>query len=127
MSPTPLRLYFLFGGFIAIFGLSFAIPLLLGDWLLWQPRNLPTELMLSSVYFAMGVVMVAASRNPLAHQGFTDFLIIANLAHAGFMVLYAQHWRHLLLDVAAVGLLGLIPLLIYPWGLKRFLRYSPAD
>lgn len=95
----------------------------IGDLLLWQPRNFPVEMMLSSIYFAMGIVMVAAAQNPEAHKSFIDFLILANLVHAIVMLLSAQNWWNII-DVLMIGLLGGLPLFFYPWGLREFLRYS---
>ena len=124
MKERLLGIYLFLGGLTCVFGLSFAIPVYFGDFLLWQPRSLPTELMISSVYFAMGLVMMAAARNAIRHQALVDFLILANLLHAGVMVIYAENWRHLVLDAGAIGLLGALPLFFYPWGLGRFLRYG---
>ncbi|MHA2208050.1 MAG: hypothetical protein ACXABV_02670 [Candidatus Thorarchaeota archaeon] len=61
-------------------------PFFLGDELLWQPRNLPTEIMMSSIYFSMGIVMILAAREPSKHKLFVDFLIISNTIHAIIMV-----------------------------------------
>jgi hypothetical protein len=52
--------------FLRIFGIAnlitaFGIPLFFGDLLLWTPRNLPTELMVGSLYFAMGIMMLVAA------------------------------------------------------------------
>jgi O-antigen ligase len=85
-----------------------SVPLLLGDLLLWQLRNLPVEMMLSTVYLAMASVMIAASKNPLDHKSFIDFLILANLAHANMMLFSARNWWHML-DVLAVGSLVALP------------------
>lgn len=114
--------YLVIFGLLNIFVISFTIPLFFGDLLLWQPRNIPVEMMLSSVYLAMGIVMIAAHKDPLAHKSFIDFLVLANLAHATVMLLTTRNPWHLL-DVLAVGLLGALPLFFYPWGLRKFLRY----
>jgi hypothetical protein len=118
-----LRRYLVAFGLLNIFLISFTVPLLFGDLLLWQPRNLPVEMMLSTVYLAMGIVMIAASRNPGNHKALIDFLILANLAHAIVMLLSAQNLWHFL-DVLVVGSLGALPLFFYPWGLREFLRYQ---
>lgn len=103
--------------------LSFA-PILLGDILLWQPRNIPVEMMLGSLYFAMGIVMLVASKQPLKHKSLVDFIILGNLLHALLMLFFAENVFHLVLDAGSIGLLGGIPLLIYPWGIRNFLRYE---
>ena len=118
----------LMGLFYAGFGVaniltSFAIPIFFGDLLLWTPRNLPTELMVGSLYLAMGIIMLLAARDPLRQQAFVDFVILANLFHAIVMLFYAEKPVHILLDVVFIGSMALIPLLLYPWGIKRLLRY----
>lgn len=98
------------------------IPIIFGDTFLWQPRNIPTEVMMASIYLAMGVIMILAARNPIKHKAFIDFVILANTMHAGVMFYFAQNPAHIILDVIPIGLMGLLPLLIYPWGLRNFLR-----
>ena len=114
--------------YLVIFGIanvltSFAIPIFFGDLLLWAPRNLPTELMVGSLYLAMGIIMLLAARDPLQHQAFVDFVILANLFHALVMLFYAEKPVHILLDVVFIGSMALIPLLLYPWGIKNLFRY----
>lgn len=117
-----LKYYLITFGLLNILVISFTVPLFLGDLLFWQPRNLPDEMMLSSIYLAMGLVMVVAARNPMAHKSFIDFLITANLVHAFVMLLFAQNLWHIL-DVLTIGCLGGMPIFFYPWGLRQFLRY----
>jgi hypothetical protein len=49
-------------------------------------------------------------------------LILANLIHASIMLVFAQNIYHIILDVIPIGLMGGVPLVIYPWGLRNFLR-----
>ena len=119
---APLRAYlYLFGGLNAL--TAFSVPLLFGDRLLWHPRNLPTDLMVGSVYFAMGMVMLAAAKAPLKHKAFVDFIIIGNILHSIVMIAYAQSFIHIVIDAGFIGAMGVIPLALYPWELKKFLRY----
>jgi len=120
-----LRRYLVTFGLLNVFVISFTIPLLFGDLLLWQPRNLPIEMMLSTIYLAMGIFMIAASKTPLDHKSFIDFLILANLAHALVRLITARNWWHLV-DVVAIGSQGYLPLSFYPWGLREILRYPKA-
>ena len=124
MKERWLRYYLLVFGILNIFVISFTIPILFGDQLLWHPRNAPDEMMLSVVYLAMGVVMVAAARRPLSHKAFVDFLILGNCLHALVMLAYAEHVLHIVFDVVTIGAMGLVPAVIYPWGLRSFLRYG---
>jgi type III secretory pathway component EscR len=118
-----LKDYLVIFGILNNFVISFTIPLLLGDWLLWQPRNVAIEMMVSSIYLAMGIVMIRIARNPLPHKAFIDFLVIANLAHALVMLIFAEHIWHIIIDVGAIALMGALPLFFYPWGLRKFLQY----
>ncbi len=119
-----LRWYLWLGGLLNIFVISLAVPLLLGDLLLWHPRNIPDERMISVIYLSMGVLMIAVARRPLAHKSYVDFLVLSNVLHAAVMLLYARNVYHVVVDVAGIGALGLAPLFFYPWGLRKFLRYA---
>lgn len=114
--------YLIAFGLLNVFVISFTVPLFFGELLLWQPRNLPVEMMLSSIYLAMGLVVLAASRKPRNHKALIDFLVLANLGHAFVMLLFAENARHVL-DAIAIGLLGGLPLFFYPWGVRQFMRY----
>jgi hypothetical protein len=114
--------------YLYIFGIgnvvtSLLVPLVFGDAVLWHPRNLATDLMVGSVYLAMGIVMVCIARKPENHKGFIDFIVIANIFHAIVMIVFAQKPSHIYLDAGFIGLMGVIPLFIYPWGITKFLKY----
>jgi len=114
--------------FLRFFGIAniltaFTIPIFFGDVLLWKPRNLPTELMVGSLYFAMGIVMLVAARAPIEHRTFLEFVILGNIFHAIVMALFAEDSVQLVLDVGFIGLMGFILLALYPWGIKNFLRH----
>jgi len=116
------------GFFLRFFGIAniltaFTIPIFFGDVLLWKPRNLPTELMVGSLYFAMGIVMLVTARAPLEHRAFLEFLILGNIFHAIVMAVFAEGPIQLVLDVGFIGLMGLMLLVFYPWGIKNFLRH----
>ena len=100
------------------------MPFLFGDLILWQPRNIPVEIMISVIYFAMGIIMIVSAGNPLRHKSFLDFVIIANILHAIVMVVYAKNFLHLIVDAIPIGLMGVLPLLFYPWGLSKIFRYQ---
>jgi hypothetical protein len=128
MNKTKLlNAYFWIFGLLNIFVISFTVPLMFGDQFLWHPRNLPTEMMLSVMYFAMGVIMIFCAKNPTTHKSFLDFVVLANCFHAIVMAIYAEHIFHILIDTVSIGLMGILPLFIYPWGIKNFLKYSPFD
>ena len=115
-----LKAYLYLFGFMNIFIVP-TIPVIFGDVFLWQPRNIPTEVMMASLYLAMGVVMIFAARSPEKHKAFIDFLVIANILHAMVMLVAAQNILQIMLDVLPIGLMGILPLVFYPWGLRNFL------
>ena len=78
---------------------------------------------MSSIYLAMGIVMVLIAKDPLPHKAFIDFLVIANLGHAFVMLIFTESAWQLLFDVGVIALMGALPLFFYPWGLRQFLRY----
>lgn len=126
MKLRWLRYYLLAFGLLNILIVSFTVPIFFGDELLWHPRNIPDEMMLSALYLAMGVLMVVASRSPMAHKAFVDFVVLGNVLHALVVVVYAEHAFHIVFDVVGVGAMGMIPLFVYPWGVRRFLRYGES-
>ncbi|MEX2027978.1 MAG: DUF6632 domain-containing protein [Candidatus Curtissbacteria bacterium] len=90
----------------------------------WTPRNIPYEFMIGGMYIAWGIVMVAASKEPLKHKLFIDFTILGNLFHTAVMIFFGivEQPMHLYGDVLWISALWIIPLLYYPWGIKNFLR-----
>ena len=115
-----LKYYLYVFGFLSIFIIT-AVPIIFGDVFLWAPRNLPTEVMLASIYLAMGIVMIVVAKNPIGQKSFIDFLIIANVLHALVMLVTVQHPLQIILDVVPIGAIGLLPLFFYPWGLRNIL------
>jgi cytochrome c biogenesis protein CcdA len=116
-----LSIYLYVFGFASIFLIT-TIPIIWGDLLLWQPRNLPTEIMMASIYLAMGIIMVLIAKKPLKHKSFIDFLILSNLFHASVMLVTAHNFYQIIFDFIPIALMGVIPLFLYPWRIKNFLR-----
>ncbi|MFW9838362.1 MAG: DUF6632 domain-containing protein [Candidatus Thorarchaeota archaeon] len=113
--------------YLYLFGLLSATvvaigPYFLGNELLWQPRNLPTEIMMSGIYFSFGLVMILAARDPTKHKLFIDFLILSNIIHAFIMIVFAQTVIQIVVDAGLIGLMGLLPLFVYPWGIRILFR-----
>ena len=122
-KEKALKFYLYTFGFLNVFLISFTIPLLFRDLLIWSPRNIPNEMMISITYFMMGVVMLLIARKPSSHKAFIDFVVIANIFHAAVMAIFAQNIYHIVIDALLIALMGILPLIFYPWGLKKFLRY----
>jgi len=81
-------------------------------------------MMMSGIYFSMGIMMVLTAQNCKDQKGFVDFIILANAIHAIVMVVYAKNLIHIVVDAGGIVLVALIPLTIYPWGIRSFLRYE---
>ena len=67
-----LKIYFWVFGLLNIFVISFTVPLVFGDLFLWHPRNIPTEMMMSVIYLAMGIIMIVCAKSPEKHKSFAD-------------------------------------------------------
>lgn len=119
-----LKVYFWVFGILNIFVISFTAPLVFGDLFLWHPRNIATEMMMSVLYLAMGIIMFFCAKSPEKHKSFIDFLVLANILHAIVMSVYADNVFHVLIDSLSIGLMGILPLFIYPWGIKNYLKYK---
>lgn len=119
-----LRYYFIGAGLTNIIIIAFTIPILFGDTLLWHPRNIPDEMMISVIYLSLGIMMLLAAKRPLAHKSLLDFSILGNTLHALVMLFYAENTYHIAIDVSGIALLGLIPLTFYPWGIRNLFRYQ---
>jgi len=77
----------------------------------------PTVAMLMSIYVTLGVFLLLAVGDPIAHRSLISFAGWANLAHAGVMTV--QAYRHViesreLLGVALFALVGIALIAIAP-------------
>jgi hypothetical protein len=74
-----------------------------------------SEQMLFGVYATLGVFLIIASRNPLAHRSLIWFTVWSSVVHGGIMavqaVVYPQHIGHILGDVQ--GLLVVAAVIAY--------------
>ena len=62
--------------------------------------------MIIGIYATLGVFLIVASRNPLAHQSLIWFAVWSSVVHGGIMaiqsIVYPQHIGHLWGDVLAL-------------------------
>lgn len=74
----------------------------------WEPHHPHYEQMLMGVYFALGIFMLRAVRDPWNHLSLIRFTIWSSVVHGGIMTVQAlsgpQHHGHLLADVPALFL-----------------------
>ena len=84
----------------------------------WQANNEDSTPMMLSLYFALGIFLLIAARNPSAHRSLIAFTAWSSLAHAAVMTVMAVHVTSAregllevsaLLAVIAVALIALAP------------------
>src|SRR5438270_14022764 len=70
------------------------------------------DTMMLSLYFALGIFLLIAARNPSAHRSLIAFAAWSSFAHAAVMAVLAFHIaserRSLLIAVAVLCIIGLI-------------------
>ena len=86
---------------------------------LWRPGNEPPgDTMMLSLYFALGIFLLLAGRNPSAHRSLIAYAGWANIAHATVMVLMAIHpesdRKGLLVATAMFGVIGIALIALTP-------------
>jgi hypothetical protein len=93
-----------FSGIIAAFG----VPLFVyfdpfGGWR-WQPYNQIYDQMIVSIYIPLGLLLLAAARQPEKHQSLIRFMFWSSVTHGGVMLFHAVvhpiHRGHLIGDVS---------------------------
>jgi hypothetical protein len=57
----------------------------------WEPRQTEYEQMIAGVYATLGVFLLLAARDPLAHRSLIQFTIWSSIVHATIMALQAGH------------------------------------
>jgi len=57
----------------------------------WEPRQTEYEQMIQGIYVTLGVFLVLAAREPLAHLSLIRFAIWSSIVHAGIMAVQAGH------------------------------------
>jgi len=101
-----LRIFLIIFGIIMVFGLY---PLMNWIWLsgwAWEPRQYEYEQMIVGIYATLGVFLLIASRNPLAHKSLIWFTVWSSGVHAAIMAIQAivdpTERIHLVGDVLAL-------------------------
>ena len=87
----------------------------------WHTGQMPDYLqMILGVYATLGVFLLVASRNPLAHLSLIWFTIWSSVVHAGIMAMQAlansEHRGHLLGDVPALLIVAAVLAFLTPRG-----------
>jgi hypothetical protein len=84
----------------------------------WEPRQYEYEQMIIGIYVTLGVFLLIASRNPLAHKSLIWFTVWSSIVHGGIMAIQAlidsTERINLIGDVAALFLVAIVLALLMP-------------
>lgn len=84
----------------------------------WNPGQSEYLQMILGIYFTLGVFLMIASWNPLAHRSLIWFTVWSSLVHGGIMglqsIIYPNHIGHLFGDVPALLIVAIIIAFLMP-------------
>jgi hypothetical protein len=88
------------------------------DSLLHANQSMYTEVMMLSLYVALGIFLLMAARNPSANRSLIAFTAWSSFAHAAVMAVMAfqeaGERRELLIAVAVLGIIGVALIVLAP-------------
>jgi hypothetical protein len=118
---TYLRLALVVVGVAFIVGIYTFIKIWPSGWAWHTGQSLPHYLqMILGVYATLGVCLLMASRNPLAHLSLIWFTVWSSVVHAGIMgvqaLAHTDHRGHLWGDVSTLFLVAAVLALLMPRG-----------
>lgn len=101
---------------VGIYALTVLWP---AGWM-WEPRQAEYEQMILGIYATLGVFLLLASRDPLAHRSLIWFTIWSSLVHGGIMLVQAvideTERANLLGDIPALFIVALVLWFLMPRG-----------
>ncbi|MDJ0962328.1 MAG: hypothetical protein QNJ88_16900 [Acidimicrobiia bacterium] len=103
LSYLTIALY-AFGGIFVI-----GVPVLMMLWtdgFAWEPAQPEYEQMIMGVYMTLGVFLILAARDPLAHRSLIWFTVWSSIVHGGIMLVQA-----IVDDTERMNLIGDVPAL----------------
>lgn len=84
----------------------------------WGPRQPEYEQMIMGVYATLGIFLIIAARDPLAHRSLINFTIWSSAVHGAIMLVQAlvdkTETTHLLGDVPALFLVAIVLWVLLP-------------
>ena len=114
-----LRIALLLVGLIFIFGIYLLTMIWPSGWS-WHTGHSDYLQMILGVYATLGVFLLVASRNPLAHLSLIWFTVWSSVVHGGIMAVQSlanpEHMGHLWGDVLALFAVGAVLALLTPRG-----------
>jgi FtsH-binding integral membrane protein len=100
-----LRIALLLVGLIFLFGV-YPLTIVWPSGWAWHTGRSEYLQMILAIYATLGIFLMRASRDPLAHRSLIWFTVWSSIVHGAVMaaqaVVYPQHIGHLLGDVAAL-------------------------
>lgn len=88
----------------------------------WEPRQPEYEQMIMGVYATLGVFLIRAAREPLAHRSLIQFTIASSIVHAAIMAVQA-----IVDPTERANLLGDVPALFLVAGVLWYLLPKQAE
>ncbi len=84
----------------------------------WTPPQAEYQVMILGVYATLGVFLILAARDPLAHRSLIWFTVWSSAVHAGIMLVQAimdsTERGHLFGDIPALFLVAIVLALLMP-------------
>lgn len=118
-STKYLRIALLVVGLVFIVGI-YPLTILWPSGWSWNTGQSEYLQMILGIYATLGVFLVIASRNPLAHRSLIWFTVWSSVVHGGIMAAQSlantQYMGHLWGDVAALLLVAAVLALLIPRG-----------
>ena len=103
LSYLTIALYAIGGIFVV------GVPVLMMLWtdgFAWEPAQPEYEQMIMGVYMTLGVFLILAARDPLAHRSLIWFTVWSSIVHGGIMLVQA-----IVDDTERMNLIGDVPAL----------------
>ena len=114
-----LRIALLLVGLIFIFGI-YPLTIIWPSGWSWHPGQSDYLQMILGIYATLGVFLLVASRNPLAHLSLIWFTVWSSIVHGGIMaaqsLTHPEHRGHLWGDVLALFVVAAVLALLTPRG-----------
>lgn len=112
-----LRCALVFFGLIFLLGIFPLMHFWPSGWR-WNPPQDEYEQMILGIYATLGVFLIIAARNPLAHVSLIWFTIWSSIVHATIMLVqtfyHTTEYPHLLGDVPALYIVAIVLAILMP-------------
>ena len=113
-----LRIALVLVGIIFIFGIYLLMIVWPSGWT-WHSGHSDYPLMIVGIYATLGVFLILAARDPLAHRSLIWFTVWSSVIHGGIMAVQAlapNSHEHLVGDVPALFIIAIVLALLTPRG-----------